>query len=470
MCDASAENCRTPLIDLINNETQGIDVGVWFFKDDRFVTALVNAKKRGVPMRIIMDPRANATYAANGPELDKLSAAGIPMRKRIAGDICHWKLMIFAGQGVVEWSGANFSPTAFVPEDPYKNYEDEVIYFSQQLTPSFMTMFDNIWTNTKEYANYANVPPTLVRNYPLSPIDARLNFPPKDSYQDRLVPLIDREPKEGWIDVDIYRITLARPIDALIRAAARGVRIRMYLEPNEYVNTARPGNKVQMDRLVAAAQQYPGTIELRMRKHLGINHQKTVWFHGQHVVAFGTSNWSDASDDNQLEANILTDKLKGDPLNDFLFDQLYAIFIRKWHNSSPVAAVETEAWRTPTLPDPQPSSNCLDPGAINYGGLLPCTYPPPPPPPPPPDPNATTVVIYPAKGTIVGTRWQTVADATAAGGVAVWNPDLNQAKVAPALANPASYVEKSFTALANTPYHMWVRMKADGNSSSNDSV
>ena len=470
LCDASAENCRVPLIDLINKETQGIDVGVWFFKDDRFVQALVAAKKRGVPMRIIMDPRANATYPQNGPELDKLAAAGIPMRKRIAGDICHWKLMIFAGQGVVEWSGANFSPTAFVPLDPYKDYEDEVIYFSKQLVPSFMTMFDNIWTNTKEYASYANVPPTLVRNYPTNPIDARLNFPPQDSYQDRLVPLIDAEPVGGWIDVDIYRITMARPVDALIRAAARGIRIRMYLEPNEYSNPDRPGNKVQMDRLVAAAQQYPGTIEIRMRNHLGLNHQKTVWFHGQHVVVFGTSNWSDASDDNQLEANIFTDRSKGDPLNDQLFNDLYAIFNRKWHNSSAIGAIETVAWRTPTLPDPTPSDKCLDPGATNRGGPLPCTYPPPPPPPPPPDPNATTVVVYPAKGVITGSRWQTAADTTAAGGAAVWNPDLVQAKVAPALATPASYVEKTFSAMANTPYHVWVRMRAQNNSLSNDSI
>src|SRR3954447_7213260 len=363
LCDASATNCRTQLLSLINNETQGIDVGVWFFKDSRYVTALINAKNRGVPIRIIMDPRANAQYSENGPLLDKLSAAGIPMRKRIAGDICHWKLMIFSGQGVVEWSGANFSPTAFVPQDPYTDYEDEVIYFSEQLVPSFMTMFDNIWTNTKEYANYANVPPTLIRNYPTAQIDPRLNFPPKDSYQDRLIPLIDREPADGWIDVDMYRITLARPVDALIRAASRGVRIRMYLEPNEYANTARPGNKVQMDRLVAAAKQYPGTIEIRMRNHDGLNHQKTIWLHTQHVVAFGTSNWSDASDDNQLEANIFTDKVKGDPLNDLTFDGLYAIFNRKWHNASPVGSIETVAWRTPTLQDPQPSSNCLDPKA-----------------------------------------------------------------------------------------------------------
>src|SRR4029079_742410 len=134
--------------------------------------------------------------------------------------------------------------------------------------------------------------------------------------QDQLVHLTHACPAGAWIDVDIYRITMARPVDALIRAASRGVRIRMYLEPNEYANQDRPGHKVQMDRLVAAAQQYPGTIEIRMRKHLGLNHQKTTWFHAQHVVVFGTSNWSDASDDNQLEANIFTDKLKGDPLND----------------------------------------------------------------------------------------------------------------------------------------------------------
>src|SRR4051812_37073092 len=84
LCDASVHNCRVPLINLINNETQGIDVGVWFFKDSRYVTALINAWNRGVPIRIIMDPRANAQYSENKPLFDKLQAAGIPMRKRTA--------------------------------------------------------------------------------------------------------------------------------------------------------------------------------------------------------------------------------------------------------------------------------------------------------------------------------------------------------------------------------------------------
>jgi phosphatidylserine/phosphatidylglycerophosphate/cardiolipin synthase-like enzyme len=355
LCDTSVDNCRIPLVSLIRNERIGIDVGVWFFKDTRIVDELIKARQRGVPIRMLMDVRANLTYPANGPLLAKLKAAGIPMRRRTAGDILHWKLMIFAGQGEVEWSGANFSPMAFMAGAPYQDYEDEVIYYSHELIGSFMTVFDNIWTNTRDYANYANINEPLARVYPTFPIDPRLNFPPTQSYQSRLVPLIDREPAHGWIDVDMYRVNMARPVDALIRAAARGVRERLYFDPKEYANKLRPGNKVQIDRLVAAAARYPGTIEIRMRAHKGLNHQKTVWLHTQHIVVFGTSNWSSASDDNQLEANIFTDNDPGtDALNDFLFDELQRMFERKWYNDAPNGAIETTPWRTPVLPPPVP--------------------------------------------------------------------------------------------------------------------
>src|SRR5262249_40316038 len=56
------------------------------------------------------------------------------------------------------------------------------------------------------------------------------------------------------------------------------------------------------------------------------------------------------------------------------------------------------------------------------------------------------------------------------GGSAIWNPDLSQAKIAPALANPASFVEMTFDADAGKAYHLWVRMKAQNNATSNDSI
>src|SRR3954469_7617728 len=49
LCDASAGNCRTVagadlgLLEYINTETQAIDVGVWFWKDQRYIDALVAA-------------------------------------------------------------------------------------------------------------------------------------------------------------------------------------------------------------------------------------------------------------------------------------------------------------------------------------------------------------------------------------------------------------------------------------------
>jgi hypothetical protein len=85
--------------------------------------------------------------------------------------------------------------------------------------------------------------------------------------------------------------------------------------------------------------------------------------------------------------------------------------------------------------------------------------------------SATAVirVASAAAGRMFGT-WQLIADATAAGAQALRNPNANMERLAPALSNPASYFEATFTAAAGKPYHVWVRMRADGNSLYNDSV
>jgi hypothetical protein len=67
-------------------------------------------------------------------------------------------------------------------------------------------------------------------------------------------------------------------------------------------------------------------------------------------------------------------------------------------------------------------------------------------------------------------NWQSLADGSAAGGSGLWNPDGGAAKVAPALASPTNYFEASFNANPGTAYHVWVRMRAQNNSLSNDSV
>src|SRR6185295_18576204 len=59
---------------------------------------------------------------------------------------------------------------------------------------------------------------------------------------------------------------------------------------------------------------------------------------------------------------------------------------------------------------------------------------------------------------------------TAAAGMAIWNSDLAQAKISPALPSPPNMFEMTFDATAGIAYHIWVRLRSQNNSTSNDSI
>ena len=67
-------------------------------------------------------------------------------------------------------------------------------------------------------------------------------------------------------------------------------------------------------------------------------------------------------------------------------------------------------------------------------------------------------------------NWRVVIDPTAAAGASIGQPDRGAAKVTSALASPVNYVELPFVAARGTPYHLWIRGKAQNNSWANDSV
>jgi hypothetical protein len=86
--------------------------------------------------------------------------------------------------------------------------------------------------------------------------------------------------------------------------------------------------------------------------------------------------------------------------------------------------------------------------------------------------GAGTVVLWASlvQAADVHGNWQLQTDTTAAGNATLFNHDLAAAKIAPALAAPANYFETTFQATSGVPYHLWVRLRAQNNSSSNDSV
>jgi regulation of enolase protein 1 (concanavalin A-like superfamily) len=531
LCDSSFQNCRTPLLDLINNETQEIDVGLWFMEDARYSNAIVQKWQAGVQVRVLMDPRVYPQDSLDQQIMDQLQAAGIPMRKRIASGIEHWKAMIFAGQNTVYFGSANFSSDAFVYVQPYVNYVDETIYFTDDSTVvnSFLTKFDNAWVDTSSYANYVNVAAgSLVRHYPVSTIDPELNFVPDQDYATRAVAQYNAETSR--IDVSMFRITDQRHTNAIINAIGRGIPVRMIVDPGEYRDPNRLWDAWNVDRL------YMGGATVRIAVHQGENHGKLVLLHGLGETIFGSSNWSSPSGDSQHEHNYFTHKAN-------IFDWFVTYFERRWNNSNPLGVAETGLF-TPLPPD-KPVYHSPADGAVGvatsnvsliwdggpwahvydvYFGTTPT------PPlylanqnlgpddptkpslqrialptlqagatyywqivsktmanqmkagpvwsfttsgtPPPPPPGATTVVTWTANVSTANVhgQWQQLADGSAAGAVALWNPDAGAAKISPALASPTTYFEQTFNAVSGAGYHLWVRLRAQNNSLSNDSV
>jgi phosphatidylserine/phosphatidylglycerophosphate/cardiolipin synthase-like enzyme len=533
LCDPSFEDCRTEILELIGKEQVEILVGAWFFEDSRFSNDLAKrAREDGLSVRVLADPRATPAHPNNGPILDQLAGAGIPIRKRITAGIEHWKLMLFVGQKTVYFGSANYSPYSFVPEDSYRNYTDETIYVTDDpaVVNTLITRFEDAWIDTVAYADHANAPnTTLARRYPIHPIDPELNFAPASgsaNYRTRSVTAYNAETEK--IDVIMYRITDQAHVDAIIAAFRRGVPVRVYTEQVVYRQTNYIWHSMSVDKMWAAG------IPIRIRGHLGQNHQKSVLLYSQKMTIFGSSNWTTSSADRQHEHNYFTKK-------PHIFQWFVDQFERKWHNTNPVGAAET----IPFVPQPPTSPVNKSPanGAVGvatsgtkltwHGGLWAHLYDvhfgtSPNPPliaenvalgpsrtsgenksftlPPlapgttyywkitsktmaylartgpvwsfttagstPPSSNAATIVLWPSDlpATALRGDWVRIADPTAAGGAAVRNPDRGRVKIVPALASPSNYFEMTFDALRGVPYHLWIRMRAEGDALSNDSV
>jgi hypothetical protein len=141
----------------------------------------------------------------------------------------------------------------------------------------------------------------------------------------------------------VFRWTDDRPIDHLIQALQRGVMVNAYIDKGEYRNGDRSRDAYNVDRLYLAGFAFPGLLTIRQQHHQGLSHQKTVWLHDSGTTVFGTSNWSTASDDNQLEANLFTTDPEA-------WNALQGTFVRKWTNAAPGGLQETEPF-LPLGPD-----------------------------------------------------------------------------------------------------------------------
>jgi len=87
-----------------------------------------------------------------------------------------------------------------------------------------------------------------------------------------------------------------------------------------------------------------------------------------------------------------------------------------------------------------------------------------------PSTSGSEIVLYAEKAKPIAGNWRVVADATAAGGARVEQPNAGVPKIPAPLADPPNYFELTFTAEPNRAYRLWLRGRAQNDSYNNDSV
>jgi phosphatidylserine/phosphatidylglycerophosphate/cardiolipin synthase-like enzyme len=328
LCDNAFEDCRATILEMIRNETAGIDVSYWFMTDWRYSSEIIRRWQAGVPVRILLDLRADPGYPAGASIRQSFINAGIPIRHKVTTGINHWKMMLYRGQNAVHFSAANFANGSYSPSEAggeYLRYVDEGIYFTTDplVVHTFMKKYDDIWTSTTHYATLANISGPLTRNYPTysgDQLDPELNFPPDEDYQDRLIAQMRNETQQ--IDVAMFRITSGKVPDEMIRRVQAGVPVRLITDRRQYRNTTYFWHSYNVDRM------YMTGIPIKW-KDSGTDqdmHQKSVVLHGVDMAIFGSSNWTASSSDTQREHNYFTRKT-------WFVDWFTEQFLRKWDNT-----------------------------------------------------------------------------------------------------------------------------------------
>lgn len=134
--------CEDNIVKMINGSRREIDVAVYSLNNEDIVTALKDADRRGVKVRILTD-RLQA--AGRSSKVRELFRAGVNIRVHSKHKIEHNKFAVFDGQTAVTGSYNWTEPATG------KNSENCIFLREQSAVAAFAERFVWLWSvNTKE--------------------------------------------------------------------------------------------------------------------------------------------------------------------------------------------------------------------------------------------------------------------------------------------------------------------------------
>src|SRR5271169_1396589 len=265
-----------PLIDAINGAAHKLNIRMFLFTDPTLLNVVIAAKKRGVHVRVMLNPARRSGEDENQASRKTLEDAGIEVRDSSPKfALTHQKSMVIDdATGFVEslnWETRDLTET-----------RDYAVVTTHELEVEQMDKcFDDDWAQKK---------------FEPDP-KSRLIWCPNNG-RERIAAFIDSAKETLWLQNERYQDTVI--IEHLVRAANRGVRVHIM---------ARPAHNLKKDKLVE------GIGGLRIMRDVGakIHVLKHLKLHGKMLLAdekraiVGSINLTPGSFDARRELAIETD-------------------------------------------------------------------------------------------------------------------------------------------------------------------
>src|SRR6202167_414035 len=284
-----------PILDAIDGAAKSLRIKMFIFTDPSLLDAVIAAHRRGVNVRIMLNPKRRNGVSENDEIRIKLEAAGIEVRdSNPAFDVTHEKSMVVDDK------------TAFVKS---LNWETKNL------------------TGTRDYAiitRHAHEVEEIINGFEAD--WSRQDFASKHliwcrgNGRERITQFINQAKHSLWLQNERYQDQMM--IECVVRAKERGVKVHVM---------ARPPHTLKPDKLIegVGGLRILSDIGIKVRKLKSLKlHAKMLLADGERAI-IGSINLAPGSFDSRRELAIEVD-------DKHIVDRLHQIVKRDWKHAHPL--------------------------------------------------------------------------------------------------------------------------------------
>jgi cardiolipin synthase len=289
------DDSAKPILDAINQAAKSLRVKMFVFTDPSLIKAVVDAHRRGVVVRIMLNPKRRSGASENDETRATLQAAGIDvLDSNPAFDITHEKSMVVDDKTAfvksLNWDSENLTETrdyAITTADPHE--VAEIIH-----------CFEADWSR-QDFASGKTAQLIWCRG----------------NGRERISEFIDQAKHSLWLQNERYQDQMI--IEHLVRAKVRGVKVHVM---------ARPPHTLKKEKLLegVGGLRILNDVGVEVRKLKGLKlHAKMLLADGERAI-IGSINLAPGSFDSRRELAIeVRDK--------HIVDRLQEVVHHDWKHS-----------------------------------------------------------------------------------------------------------------------------------------